>query len=153
MIRLILASNLASSSDALSSGWVSVFEIDGGVTVFIKYALMQLSFLPDYLDAYRGFVMLVGTLAVLCFFIGLFCRVMFGADDRSLIGRSFYACASIPVGYVFRDCFRYQGEGVSALPHRCGPVLSCVDCSIHIHEFELFPSGLQQTRLDAVGRD
>ena len=74
LIRLIVASNLASSSDALSSGtaedsamdsWVSVFEIDGGVTGFLKYALVQLSFLPDYLDAYfRGFVLLVETLAV-----------------------------------------------------------------------------------------
>lgn len=116
MIRLIVASNLASSSDALSSGtedsamdsWVSVFEIDGGVTVFLKYAMMQLSFLPDYLDAYfRGFGMLVGTLAVLCFFIGLFCRVMFGADDRSLIGRSFYLSGDVVVCLISPLLYRW----------------------------------------------
>ena len=60
------------------------------LSYLFELLFMQLSYMTEYLDSYfHGLMMLVGTLAVLSFVIGLFCRMVFGGGDRSLIGRAF----------------------------------------------------------------
>ena len=119
MIQLILASSFVpTTSSALSPDCVDMAAVaepgmasiswsifDGSSTHGYGYLIakpfmqlsylfellfMQLSYMTEYLDSYfHGLIMLVGTLAVLSFFIGLFCRMAFGGGDRSLIGRAF----------------------------------------------------------------
>ena len=88
-----------------SISW-SIF--DGSYTIDVLY--MQLSYMTACMDTYfHGPFMLVGTLAVLSFCVGLLCRLVFGGENGNLIGRAFVLsgdlaiCLSSPLLYKWID--------------------------------------------------
>lgn len=128
LVQLILASSFVPSpSSALSFDLremaveaQSVIEGDFGMSLFtwlfgnagyvINYALMQLCYLIGQVDAYfRGPMMLIGMLAVLCFLIGLTFRLVYGVGNFSILSRAFslsgdvITCLASPLLYKWID--------------------------------------------------
>ena len=122
MIQLILASPFVpTTSNALSPDFCDMAAVaepgmasiswsifDGSYTIDVIY--MQLCFFLTYGDTiFHGLIMLVGTLAVLSFCMGLFCRLVFGGENGNLIGRAFVLsgdvafCLSSPLLYKWID--------------------------------------------------
>ena len=130
LIQLIIASSFV-STDALSCetfpamdgamAWIGWYFPDGAAVnllkfpfmqlhYFIQLLFMQLSYLNDQVDAYfHGPIMLVGTLAVLCFSIGLTFRLLYGVNNFSILSRAFslsgdvVVCLASPLLYKWID--------------------------------------------------
>ena len=130
LIQLIIANSFV-STDALSCetfpamdgamAWIGWYFPDGAAVnllkfpfmqlhYFIQLLFMQLSYLNDQVDAYfHGAIMLVGTLAVLCFSIGLTFRLLYGVNNFSILSRAFslsgdvVICLASPLLYKWID--------------------------------------------------
>ena len=130
LIQLIIANSFV-STDALSCetfpamdgamAWIGWYFPDGAAVnllkfpfmqlhYFIQLLFMQLSYLNDQVDAYfHGPIMLVGTLAVLCFSIGLTFRLLYGVNNFSILSRAFslsgdvVVCLASPLLYKWID--------------------------------------------------